>query len=224
MTFPPSSDGDPRHLGSIHLVRSARTAFSAEDRLTGRLDPPLDDEGLVQAEAVAHATADAGVTHVFTSPLLRARQTADVIALRIGVAPRIVDDLADLDVGVWAGLTMREASAASPDEFAWFFRMPQVAEIPGGERTWDAQARVIGALEEIARGAGSGSVVAVTHELPIRFVLMRLRELEGTAIWDPTIPPGWTTRLRASEEGLQIPTVLEDMFRAARRRHESPSR
>ncbi len=202
---------------AIHLARAGRTALSSEGRRAGRLDPPLDREGLAQAAALADAMAEAGAARVFTSPLLRARQTAEAVARRIGASPVIVDDLTDLDLGAWSGLTQEEAAAVTPDDFDWFFRMPQAAEIPGGERSGDAQARVLRALERIAMDVAAGSVVAVTHELPIRFVLLTLRKLEGTAMWDPAVPPGSATRLRISAEGLEIPTVLEDLLRAARR-------
>lgn len=205
-------------LPSIHLVRSARTALSAEGRFTGRLDPPLDGEGLTQARAAARSLADAGVSAVFTSPLRRAAQTADAIARWVGVRLEVVDELTDLDMGASTGLTMQEASSASPREFDWFFRMPRAAELPGGGRMSEALRRTLGALEEIAARTAGGGVVVVTHELPIRLVLVKLRELEGTALWDPVIPPGSIRRLRVSGEGLQIPTVLGDLFRAAGRR------
>lgn len=202
---------------AIFLVRSARTALSAAGRLTGRLDPSLDGVGADQARDAAIEIASAGVAEVLSSPLRRARETADAIGRAVGARPRILEELVDVDAGAWTGLTMEEASVASPEEFDAFFRMPQAAEIPGGGRMWETQRRLLATLEGIG-GAARGDVVAITHELPIRLALVKLRRLEGTALWGPAIPPGSITRLRASDDGMEIPTVLDDLFRASQRR------
>jgi probable phosphoglycerate mutase len=201
---------------NLFLVRAGRTSFSAERRFVGRLDPGLDEEGIAQARAAASILADEGVVAVFTSPLRRARETADIIAGACGVEVDERDDLIDVDAGTWTGLTREEAAAAASGEFDLFFRFPASATMPRGERMWAALERVSEVLEAIGR-PGAGSVVAVTHELPIRLVLQRLRRLDGTALWDPAVAPGSITRLRAATSGLEIPTVLEDLFRAARR-------
>lgn len=199
---------------SIYLVRAAQTSLSAEDRFVGRLDPSLDAEGLEQARAVAKSLARTGAGAVFTSPLRRSQETATVIAQAVGSALAVLDDLTDVDMGAWTGLTMAEASSSSPVEFDRFFQLPQAAEVPGGGWMWETQRRMLLTLGEIGANA-PGDVVVVTHELPIRLVLVKLRHLERTALWDPAIPPGSVTRLRFVDGDLQIPTVLEDLLRTS---------
>lgn len=201
---------------NLFLVRAGRTPLSADGRFSGRLDPGLDEHGVAQAREAASTLAGDGVVSVATSPLRRARETAEIIAKACATEVVVHDGLTDVDAGAWTGLTREEAAASGPDEFDPFFRFPTSATIPGGERLWETLERVSEALGSIAR-PGTGPVVAVTHELPIRLVLVRLRRLEGTALWDPLIAPGSITRLRATPRGLEIPTVLEDLFRAARR-------
>lgn len=201
---------------SLFLARAGRTRLSAEGRFTGRLDPGLDEHGIAQARKAAAALAAEGVGSVFTSPLRRARETAETIAEACTAEVRVIDDLTDVDVGTWAGLTREEAAATAPEEFDLFFRSPAAGVFQGGERMWGALERVSGALESIGQHA-EGATVAVTHELPIRLVLLRLRRLDGTALWDPAVAPGSITRLRATSSGLEIPTVLEDLLRAAHR-------
>jgi broad specificity phosphatase PhoE len=201
---------------NLFLVRAGRTPLSVEERFPGRLDSGLDDLGIAQARMAASALAVEGVATVLTSPLRRARETAEVLAETCAARVAVVHELTDVDAGAWTGLTREEAAAATPDGFDLFVRFPASATMPSGERMWSAQERVLGALRSI-RYRGGGSVVAVTHELPIRLVLLRLRRLEGTALWDPVVAPGSITRLRVTPSGLEIPTVLEDLLRAARR-------
>jgi broad specificity phosphatase PhoE len=205
-------------LAALYLVRSGRTALSDEGRLQGRADHGLTPEGRADAESVADRLRSATVAVVYTSPLLRARETAAVVAnsMRTRVIP--LDGLTDVDVGSWEGRTVGEIAASEPAAFDAYFRFPIAATFPAGERMVEAERRVFDALEAIADLHPSRSVIVVTHELPIRLVLVRLRRLEGTAIWDPNIRPGALTELRSTDDGLELPTVLEDLFRAAARK------
>jgi hypothetical protein len=90
---------------SFYLVRAARTPLSAQGRFSGRLDPPLDEVGLAQAMYAAKYLGSTGVGVVYTSPLSRARMTADAIASQAGVPAEVIPDLTDVDAGVWTGFT-----------------------------------------------------------------------------------------------------------------------
>ena len=205
-------------MAPIYLVRTGRTVLSREGRLQGRADQELIPEGRADAESAAIRFGEANVAAVYTSPLLRARETAALIARSVGTRAVPLRGLRDVDVGRWEGRTAAEIAASEPMVFDAYFRFPIAAAFPAGERMVDAERRVFEALETIADLHRGQSVVAVTHELLIRLVLVRLRRLEGTAIWDPNVLPGSITELRATDEGLELPTILEDLLRAAERR------
>lgn len=205
-------------MAPIYLVRTGRTAWSREGRLQGRADHELTPAGRADAESAAGRLGEANVAVVYTSPLVRARETAAFIARSVRTRAVPLQGLTDVDVGRWGGRTAAEIAASEPGLFDAYFRYPIAAAFPAGERMAEAERRVFEALETIADLHRGQSVVAVTHELLIRLVLVRLRRLEGTAIWDPSVPPGSVTELRASAEGLELPTVLEDLFRAAARK------
>jgi broad specificity phosphatase PhoE len=211
---------EERPSAAIYVVRAGRTALSEEGRLQGGRDLPLTERGLEDAARVADRLAGANVTAVHTSPLLRARQTADAIRRALGASvsdPRSHRDLIDIDVGAWGGMTTADIAVREPRVFDWYFRMPLAYAFTGGERMIDAQRRVLDTLASIA-DATRGTAVVVTHELPIRSVLLHLRRLEGTAFWDPHVEPGSVTELRATADGLEIPSVLEDLLRNSERR------
>jgi broad specificity phosphatase PhoE len=205
-------------MAPIYLVRTGRTALSDEGRLQGRMDHGLIPQGRADAESAAGQLREGNIALVYTSPLLRARETAAVIADPMGTRAVPLQGLTDVDVGLWEGRTTTEIAASEPSVFDAFFRFPFAAAFPSGERMVEAERRVFDALQTIADLHRGRSVVVVTHELLIRLVLVRLRRLEGTAIWDPNVLPGSVTALRATDDGLELPTVLEDLFRAAARR------
>ncbi len=195
---------------TLFLVRHGRTALNAQGRFRGRLDPPLDERGLQQAEVAARRIAPGapgapgGPAAVWASPLHRTVQTARAITARAGCDLSTTADLIDLDYGEWEGLTPQEAERAHPEAYAVFRSDPLAAAAPGGERVADVEARVMRSLHELADGYTGATIVAVTHELPIRLVLSRLHGIEGREFWSRDVQPGSVTRLTVEKDRIGI--------------------
>ena len=141
----------------------------------GRADPPLSPLGQQQA---AQAAMRVGMVEaVVASPLVRARQTAEIIAESIGVGPvETNDNLIETDAGDWTGLTFHQIRTGWPgwlDEHRW----PE-----NFERETDIVARMTEALIGIAERFTGGSIVAVTHSGAMRNLDRSLGDL------DPSIP------------------------------------
>jgi broad specificity phosphatase PhoE len=96
----------------IYVVRHGRTALNAAGVLRGRLDPPLDDGGEDEARALGDLFSAVTADAVVSSPLLRARQTAQPIADATGVLVSCDEAFVDRDYGAWAGRTRAEIEAA----------------------------------------------------------------------------------------------------------------
>jgi probable phosphoglycerate mutase len=153
------------------LVRHGSTVHSAARRFSGRNDLPLDDGGEVQAGALAHRAPSFGdVAAVVSSPLVRAVQTADAIAVRLGLEVEVIDDFAEADFGRWEGLTAAEAQASDPDEFAKWRGSPDAAP-PGGESFTAVGLRVRRAREAVIAQHPNSTVVVVTHVTPIKLLV-----------------------------------------------------
>lgn len=142
------------------LIRHGQTELNRQRVFQGRLDVPLDDTGHAQARALQPALS----VHrgpVYSSPLLRARQTAAGAGLR--ATP--LADLAELDVGDLDGLPMRDALARYPDFFARWAQDPAGLAVPGGESLDACQQRVVDAVHALnARHAGE-TVALVAHQM-----------------------------------------------------------
>jgi broad specificity phosphatase PhoE len=159
----------------ILLVRHGQSTWNALGKWQGRADPPLSPLGQQQA---ASAAARIGIVDaVIASPLVRARQTAEIIAEGIGVGPVDTDDrLIETDAGDWTGLTFHEIRTGWPgwlDQHKWPDNF---------EKEIDIVARMAEALIDIAARHPGASVVAVTHSGAMRNLDRSLGD------HDPSIP------------------------------------
>ncbi len=147
------------------LVRHGESTGNADGLLLGRLDAPLTERGLAQARTLGPSVA--GATRLISSPLARARDTAE--ALGTGLPIEIDDRWIEVDYGEFDGRPL----GAVPDEVWTKWRSDPDYRPPGGESLCEAGSRVRSACEELfavdGEGArGDGSVVVVSHVSPIK--------------------------------------------------------
>ena len=146
----------------ILLVRHGQSEWNAQGRWQGQADPHLSDHGREQASLAASALRGfEGI--VFSSPLLRARETAEIISSHVADGSVFIEpDLREIDVGEFSGLTNDEIEQHLPDEWR-MLRAGELAAFPGGEARDDFLRRVLGSLERIAVHHPGADVLAVAH-------------------------------------------------------------
>jgi len=171
--MPPPETGAARLL----LVRHGSTQLTEQRRYSGRGDVPLSPEGEAQAKATAEriaamlARSGGGAPPVVvTSPLVRCRRTAEIIADRIDASVLVEDGLTECDFGAWEGLTFAEVRQVWPEELDAWLASTQVAP-PGGESFAQVAARVRPVIARLAAEYAGRVVVVVTHVSPIKLVL-----------------------------------------------------
>ena len=157
------------------LLRHGQTAPSVDRRFSGRGDPPLTELGRRQAADAAERLRHSEVAAVVSSPLDRARQTAAVVAERLG-RPVVVDDgWVELDFGSWEGLTYAEVRDRDPDGLTgWLSAAVDGTDdgpAPHGGETFAAcAARVTSARDALVAAYPGGTVLVVSHVTPIKTV------------------------------------------------------
>ncbi|GGZ11040.1 bifunctional RNase H/acid phosphatase [Streptomyces poonensis] len=174
-----ASTGPAPDLGTpatFVLLRHGETPLTPEKRFSGSggSDPSLSGIGRHQAERVAAALAARGtVQAVASSPLARCRQTAGIVAARLGLGVRVEDGLRETDFGAWEGLTFAEVRERHPEDLnAWL--ASQDAEPTGGGESFAAVARRVAATrDELVTAYKGRTVLLVTHVTPIK-TLVRL--------------------------------------------------
>jgi uncharacterized phosphatase len=154
---------------SIVLVRHGETDWNRDNRFQGHADPPLNETGRAQARALAAELSTDTFAAAYTSPLRRARETADVLGATLGLTPVDDSSLMEIDVGSWSGLTRTEIEARFPAGFARWLEGRHGWD--DGETNDDLGARVVAGLLKIGAKHPDAAVLAVTHGGPIRSAL-----------------------------------------------------
>lgn len=153
------------------LLRHGETPLSPERRFAGRADIPLTESGLRQAAAAAQRLAARGdLGLIVSSPLQRARRTAEAVAAAAGVPLEVEDAWAETDFGEWEGLTFPEVAKRWPDEAAAWVARSEVAP-PGGESITAASERVLAGLAGLLTGHQGETVLIVSHVTPMKILL-----------------------------------------------------
>ncbi|MEU5270583.1 bifunctional RNase H/acid phosphatase [Streptomyces hygroscopicus] len=153
------------------LLRHGETPLTPEKRFSGSggTDPSLSPVGRHQAERVAAALAARGtIQAVVTSPLLRCRETADVVARRLGLDVRVDEGLRETDFGAWEGLTFAEVKERFPDDLAAWLASSKAAPTGGGESFASVARRVALSRDKLIARYPGRTVLLVTHVTPIK--------------------------------------------------------
>jgi broad specificity phosphatase PhoE len=148
---------------TILLVRHGETDWNLERRVQGHTDRPLNETGRAQARALADELAAEEIDVIYSSDLIRAHETARIVAERKGLDVTAIPELRERDFGTWEGLTDDDIVARFPDAHhrAW-----------GDAETKEEMAeRVLEALRRIALAHGDSRVLVVSHGGPLRAVL-----------------------------------------------------
>ncbi|HEY2555692.1 MAG TPA: histidine phosphatase family protein [Diaminobutyricibacter sp.] len=138
----------------LSLVRHGQTDWNLAKRIQGSTDVPLNATGRAQAEATGRALAAGAWDAIYTSPLSRARETADIIAARVDLGdPTPLDGIAERRYGEAEGLTGAEILA----------RWPEGMPVPGRESREAVVERALPALVELAERHDGQSLIVVSH-------------------------------------------------------------
>ncbi|MFF0206642.1 bifunctional RNase H/acid phosphatase [Streptomyces althioticus] len=173
----PSSGWAPADMGApatFVLLRHGETPLTPQKRFSGSggSDPSLSGIGREQAEKVAAALARRGtVQAVVASPLARTRETARIVAARLGLDVAVEDGLRETDFGAWEGLTFGEVRERYPEDLDAWLASPDVGPTGGGESFAATADRVAEARDKLLAEYRGRTVLLVTHVTPIKTMI-----------------------------------------------------
>ena len=163
--FPRADHSPSGSETTLIVVRHGETVWNREKRMQGTTDTPLSSVGRSQAQAVGKRLAGENFSALYASDLVRAWETASIIAELTGRELVVDSRLRERCFGIFEGLTAGEIQERFPDEHARFASRDPDYEVPGGECARRFTERCLGCLSEIAgRHPGEG-IVVVTHGL-----------------------------------------------------------
>ncbi|MFE6589798.1 bifunctional RNase H/acid phosphatase [Streptomyces sp. NPDC057781] len=160
------------------LLRHGETPLTPQKRFSGSggSNPSLSSVGREQAEKVAESLARRGtIQAVVASPLARTRETAGIVAARLGLEVTVEEGLRETDFGAWEGLTFGEARERYPDDLDAWLSSPDAEPTGGGESFAATGARVAATRDKLAAAYAGRTVLLVSHVTPIKtFVRLAL--------------------------------------------------
>ncbi|MGY5101943.1 bifunctional RNase H/acid phosphatase [Streptomyces sp. 900105245] len=160
------------------LLRHGETPLTPQKRFSGSggTDPSLSDAGREQARRVAEALARRGtVQAVVASPLARTRETAGIVAARLGLDVTVDDGLRETDFGAWEGLTFGEVRERHPEDLNAWLADPEAHPTGGGESFAETAHRIAATRDKLVAAHAGRTVLLVTHVTPIKtFVRLAL--------------------------------------------------
>jgi broad specificity phosphatase PhoE len=178
----------------LWLVRHGSTVWNQQRRFFGHTDIPLSPEGQLQARWLAGCLADRSLSAIYASDLLRASETAAIIAR--GHARLLpVQTMAawrELDFGAWEGLTYDEVRAQFPGQLD-FLQNPPAGSPPGGESLVQLEQRIMDGLTSILatnETSSNGDIVIVSHAGPLRMLLHLLLGMPMARQWQFELATG----------------------------------
>ncbi|WP_116950412.1 bifunctional RNase H/acid phosphatase [Jiangella endophytica] len=187
---------------TLQVVRHGQTAMTAARRFSGGgvPGPSLDELGREQAARAAELLSTSGAVAVVCSPMVRTRETADIIGRRLGLTTTVDEAWRECDFGDWDGLTLAEIGERYPDALAGWFGTTALRP-PGGESLDDVVPRVSAARDALLATYPGQPVVVVTHSIPMRTLTRLALGAPAESLFRLLPSPGSVTELQYYADG-----------------------
>jgi len=170
-------------MTSIYLVRHGQTAWNREEIFRGRTDVPLDETGLKQAELTAEYFRDMEISVVYSSPLARAWQTAEKIAVLHSLEVQPLEGIIDMSFGNWEGHAHLEIKKNDSERYRLWREEPHRVRLPGGESLEEVRVRAINAVEEVIQKHLGKILVLVSHRVINKILICCILGIDNSHFW-----------------------------------------
>jgi broad specificity phosphatase PhoE len=171
-------------MTTLFLVRHGRTGWNKEQIFRGHKDVPLDEVGREEARLVGERLMGEKIKAVFSSPLSRAKETAEAIAQFHKVEVQCLEGLIDLHFGEWEGLPLEAVKKRYPDLYGQWQKAPHKVIFPGGEGLDAVRSRTMKAVKEIIEHNPQEAVVLVSHRVILKVLICALLGLDNSHFWN----------------------------------------
>ena len=172
----------------VLLIRHGQTDFNRQHRLQGVMSVPLNQQGRTQAKALAQHLKSQPIDAIFTSPLPRAKETAQIIGNVLKQPVQCDARIREIAFGCFEGLTYAQAKQQHPQAHRMWDSGYIDYKVPGGESRGDVQRRMMAAWTEVTSSPDMETVVMVTHGSAIKILLGTLyAQLPDTPLMNTSI-------------------------------------
>jgi len=187
------------------FVRHGETPWNVTLQYQGQGNVPLNERGQEQARRAAERLRRFEVAALYSSDIVRAWQTAEIVGAALGRTPVAMPELREIDVGQWEGHTPEELYRRFPDHMAEYKRDPARTVRIGGESYAQLQARALVALTYLQETHQQGeTIVAVSHGGTIRALLCHVIGLDLGLFGRMWLDNGSLTEFRLGRNGWRL--------------------
>ena len=169
-------------MANIYIIRHCETNANAEKRLQGHIDIDINELGAKQLKALSQRFKDIDLDAVFTSPLTRAKKTAEAVTNDKSIPININEGLIELHCGVYENMPYAEIGEKFPDFFDIWFNRPWDFAPENGEKMTDAYERIWQTVTDICKSHKDQNVAIVTHGGIIRCLLCKVLKNDITKL------------------------------------------
>jgi len=170
-------------MTQIYLVRHGQTQWNKEQIFRGTSDVPLNGSGQEEARLTAKALGTRPISAVYTSPLVRASETAAGIAGIRGLEVRTLEGLTDLCFGEWQGVSHRAVMERYPELYRRWLEEPHRITFPGGDSLRTLQSRAVKAVKQTVLSHPEDTIVMVSHRVVNRVLICGLVGIDLSHFW-----------------------------------------
>lgn len=160
-----------RKQTKIILVRHGECDGNVKGMFRGQMDFPLNDRGMKQAMETGEALRKAGIKHVYSSPLTRARQTAEAIAEASGLRVQICEGVTNIHLGPWEGRLKKDIAREEPALWELWLNRPEDLNFPDMEPLDNVMNRSRDALDRLVDRHGGETISVVSHRTTLKPLL-----------------------------------------------------
>ena len=175
-------------MASFVLIRHGETDWNVEGRYQGQADPPLNEKGFKQAELLAEKLIIYKLDILYTSPLSRAKQTAEVVAKKFHLLIEEEPRFMEINQGDWQTKLRADIERIYPELFSRWETTPWDVNPPNGEHLLEVKERVLAGLNDAIRLNPNKQIGIVTHRIPIALIKMQYQNLDPDIVRTIQLP------------------------------------
>lgn len=192
-------------MGQIIFLRHGQAKNNTERILAGRTEGiPLTETGVKQAEHTADFLQHMNISAIYSSPIQRAKHTAEIVGKHNSLDVTIDDRLIELDMGKFTGMPYDEIFNSHGNVFMKFYNGELEIAHNGVETFSDVKKRVLGIVDHVIENHPDENVVLVTHMDPIKAMLSTIVDLSATNLFELIIANASLNIFREKEQKFSI--------------------
>lgn len=170
-------------MAKLILARHGETEWNVEKVFRGRADVNLNEVGIKQADLLGKHLCNWELEAIYSSPVKRALDTANIVARYMEVAVCIAEGLTDFDFGEWQSLSEQEVKRLYPAILNDWQSSPHKVRMPGGENLDDVTKRTAEVVDEVL-SRHHGNVLLVSHRVVLKVLICSLLGLDNSHFWN----------------------------------------